>query len=247
MSPIGWQIAATGATTSVFVVLLASGLAGQWPNGLDITDTPHNLTIPAKSVDPDMVNQIADYDEVCVYCHTPHGAQSTGRLWNRFTPAGPFRMYEDPTDMIMDPQPTGNSLMCLSCHDGTIGLDVILNPPNTFAGPTWGVPIDDCEGCHSGGNPDGGIDWEGVWFDTDLRRQHPISIIYDPSLDPSFRSIGEIEAAGLKLFDGRVQCMTCHEPHSQTFFPFLRVSMAGNGLCLTCHVSLPAANTAHFW
>lgn len=230
------------------LTLAAPGYAvGQWPNGIRVVDTPHNLTVPASSVDPDMVNQIANYGEVCVYCHAPHGGSVDGELWNRRTPTGPYEMYDGGTNMILDPQPSGNSLRCLSCHDGTIGLDVVANTPATFSGPTWGVTIDDCEGCHSGGNPDGGVDWEGVWFDTDLRRQHPVSIIYDPTLDPGFRSVAEVESAGLPLFDGRVQCMTCHDPHTQEFRPFLRISAAGRALCLACHTSNPAEPTAHFW
>lgn len=108
-------------------------LQAQWPDGLRVVDTPHNLTVPAKNPDPDMVNQIADYDEICVYCHTPHGAGGGAFLWNRPSPSGPFRMYDEGTDMPIDPQPTGNSLRCLSCHDGTIGLDVVTNRPNTFS------------------------------------------------------------------------------------------------------------------
>lgn len=222
-------------------------LSAQWPTGIEVTETPHNLVRPARNADPDMINQIADYDEICVYCHTPHASLVTGAAWNRPTPSGPFRMYDGGTAMPMDPQPTGNSLLCLSCHDGTIGLDGILNPPNTFGGATWGVTIDDCEGCHSGGNPDGGIDWEGVWLDTDLRNHHPISIVYDPVLDPSFRTIAEVQAAGLVLYDGKVQCMTCHEPHTQQFRPFLRLSATGGQICLACHLSQPPESTAHFW
>lgn len=221
---------------------------GQWPVGTTVEATPHNLTVPAKNLDPDMIQQIADYDEVCVYCHASHwGSVTDAVLWNRPTPSGPYRMYDGGTDMIMDAQPTGNSRRCLSCHDGTIGLDMVVTPPLQFSGPTWGVTINDCEGCHSGGNPDGGIDWEGVWLDTDLRKQHPISILYEPARDPGFRSVVEVEAAGLVLYDGKVQCMTCHEPHSQQFRPFLRIANAGGTLCLACHLGNPAEVTAHFW
>jgi predicted CXXCH cytochrome family protein len=239
--------AETFLVSGVLTLSMAEPGVAQWPTGTNIVDTPHNLTRPAKNQDPDMVDQIADYDEVCVYCHGLHGGSESQALWNRPTPAGPYRMYEDPTDMLLDPQPTGNSLACLSCHDGTVGLDMVLVPPSQFAGPTWGVTIDDCEGCHSGGSPDGGIDWEGVWLDTDLRKQHPISLLYDPAADPGFRSAAEVEAAGLKLFDGKVQCMTCHEPHTQVFRPFLRVTDSGGSICLVCHVSMPAESTAHFW
>jgi len=231
---------------------LAAGLgaprpsAAQWPNGITIDQTPHNLTRPAKNTDPDMRNRIADFDEICVYCHAPHWGAGPTPLWNRPNPAGGYRMPEinDP-DMIQDPQPTGNSVKCLSCHDGTIGLDGVIKPPITFSGPRFGQTIDECEGCHSGGNPAGGIDWEGVWLDTDLRKQHPFSVLYDPSRDPNFRSIAEVEAAGLVLYDGKVQCMTCHEPHTERYRPFLRIPRTG--FCSVCHIGNPGESTAHHW
>ena len=232
------------------LLILAAAMDGfaQWPTGPDVAQTPHNLIRPASNTNPDMGDLMEDYDQVCVYCHTPHGGNGADALWNRRTPTGPYRMYDDGTDMLMDAQPTSNSLACLSCHDGTIGLDDVLHFPRTYGGPgAAGTTIDTCEDCHSGGDPDGGIDWEGVWFDTDLRKQHPISILYDPSQDPSFRSAAEVEASGLRFFDGKVQCMTCHDPHTQQFPPFLRVSGSGNSLCLICHISNPAEATAHFW
>ena len=150
--------------------------------------------------------------------------------------------------MLADPQPTGNSLSCLSCHDGTLGLDEIIDLPNLYSGPgPANTRIDACEDCHRGGDPDGGLDFEGVYFDTDLRTQHPISLIYDSSRDSGFRSIAEVEAAGLVFFDGKLQCMTCHDPHSQSSVPFLRSKNVGGSFCFSCHKSQPSESTAHFW
>lgn len=233
-----------------FILSCAIGTpsSAQWPTGVVIEETFHNLTVPARSQASDMQGLVEDYGETCVYCHAPHGAGVDGPLWNRLIPIGPYRMFDDPMNMIADPQPTGNSLLCLSCHDGTIGLDEIVNAPNSYSGfGPAATSIEECEDCHSGGNPEGGLDFEGVWLDTDFRKQHPISFIYDPSLDPDFRSVAEIEAAGLRLFDGKVQCMTCHEPHSQRFVPFLRSPNVAGSLCLTCHRSSPSESTAHFW
>jgi len=238
----------SAVTAAVLITFAGASSWAQWPNGIDVEQTPHNLTRPAGNQDPDMADLLEDYGEVCVYCHTPHGGNSSYALWNRRTPSGPYRIYDDGTDMIQDSQPTGNSLACLSCHDGTIGLDDILNAPNTYLGPGAArTTIDECEGCHSGGNPDGGIDWEGVWLDTDFRKQHPFSITYDPSLDPGFRPAAVVEAAGLKLYDNKIQCMTCHDPHTQRFQPFLRMSNSGGSLCTVCHISPPSEQTAHHW
>ena len=221
---------------------------GQWPLGITVEETFHNLRVPAQVQDSDMLGLVRDFGEVCVYCHSPHGGRTDKPLWNRRVPTGPYRMYED-GQMQADPQPTGNSLSCLSCHDGTIGLDDVLDLPGAYAGPLpSATSIEECDGCHGGGSPPAGLNFEGVWFDTDFRKQHPISVLYDPLVTPgAFRSAAEVEAAGLLLFDGKVQCMTCHEPHSQQFPPFLRIPNTGNTLCLSCHTSSPAETTAHFW
>ncbi len=222
-------------------------MAAQWPNGFTVDQTPHNLTRPASSTDPDMVGRIRDYGEVCTYCHAPHGGPSWGAsprapLWNRNRPNASYRMPEhNAQNMFQDPSPSDRARVCLSCHDGTIGLDNIVNRPNTYGGPgPANQTIDSCEGCHSGGNPDGGIDWDGVWFRDDMRKQHPVSVVYDPSRRPGEFQAGLGGSVGpLPLYNGKVECQTCHEPHSQQFKFFLRISNVGNSMCLVCHVTPP--------
>ena len=240
---------ALGLFCAAFLVLaIALKVWAQWPMGLEVAETPHNLIRPASVTDPDMAGLLENYNEVCVYCHASHGGSTAQALWNRRAPSGPYEMFDDGTSMIMDSQPSGNSLACLSCHDGTIGLDDILDPPATYTGGgAVGTSIEECEDCHRGGDPPGGVDWEGVWFDTDLRKHHPISLLYDPSRAPNFRSVAEVETAGLEFFEGKIQCMTCHEPHKQEFRPFLRVTMSSRALCFVCHTNNPGENTAHHW
>lgn len=185
----------------------------------------------------DLSAQVADYGEVCVYCHTPHGGQTNAPLWNRQFATATFTMYNDATggsselDMTFAAQPTGVSLACLSCHDGTIGIDVIINRPNASAATSIGGTLTDIYG---GVDPDS-LKILGV----DLRNDHPISMSYDPALDPQFSTVATIEGAGLKLFDdaggsNMVQCATCHNPHTENA-TFLRIDNAGSALCLTCH------------
>lgn len=227
----------------------APALVAQWPNGLHIDQTPHNLTFPASSVDPEMAGRIRNLGEICVYCHAPHGGPQwvvgPGKpLWNRPRPTSAYQMPQHSSQrMAQDPSPSDKSRTCLSCHDGSIGLDAVINLPNSYAGPSpANSTIDECEGCHSGGNPPKGIDWEGVWFRPDMRKQHPISVLYDPSLRPGqFQPAVGGTVGGLPLFNGKVECPTCHEPHSEQHKFFLRQSNVGQALCLTCHVSVPSA------
>ena len=86
--------------------------------------------------------------EVCVFCHTPHGASTSAQLWNRGAPnTASFTLYTN-TFGTLDgtaAQPGANSLLCLSCHDGATALDLIINKPGSggynasgaSAGYTW--------------------------------------------------------------------------------------------------------------
>jgi len=76
--------------------------------------------------------------EVCVFCHTPHGANllapGATPLWNRTVPNGStvYVIYGSPNfDGTNSGQPQGVSLACLSCHDGTIALDSLINMPGS--------------------------------------------------------------------------------------------------------------------
>ncbi|MFQ5529856.1 MAG: cytochrome c3 family protein [Gemmatimonadota bacterium] len=197
----------------------------------DVTNTKHNLSILSGGNDPTSGNVLVDYGEICVYCHTPHGGAVEAPLWNRAFGSGPYQMYTSATlDMTQDTDPTGVSAACLSCHDGTIGLDVITNAPNSFTGsiPTTTVGTNTMDGNENLG--------------TDLRNDHPISVVYDPAVDPAFNTQASIEAAGLKLFTdptsagNKVQCASCHNPHNDTNSPLLRIDNGSSDLCTTCHI-----------
>ena len=202
----------------------------------DVMRTKHNLSVASGGNDPTSGNNLQDYGEICVYCHTPHAGQFSSPLWNRAFSVTTYDMYDSrqssTIDMSVDAQPSGTSLACLSCHDGTIGLDVVANSPNSFAGS---VP-----GTTAGVNtmPGG----SNALLDTDLRNDHPISIIFDPSQDPSFNSVAFVKTAGLKLFldpsspGEKVQCASCHNPHNNTHSPLLRINNSSSNLCRTCHI-----------
>jgi len=173
--------------------------------------------------------------EICVFCHTPHGATTTDvPLWWRTAPVTTaWTMYNSPTlDFTPSSAPQGISLACLSCHDGATALDALQ---------------------HIGGNTILNVDgvthttmadwksWMVIADGTDsLSDDHPISFNYDTSAgaDPQIKARTVAEAAGLKFFGtggDQMECATCHNPHDPQFDPFLRVDNAGSALCLTCH------------
>ena len=106
-----------------------------------ITNTRHNLTQSYLGVDVAWMDTFSrnNYGDVCVYCHTPHAANSQTQLqnaplWNRTMPnPSGYQTYDkvgtSSNTAVTDPG--ANSLTCLSCHDGTIAIDSIINMPSS--------------------------------------------------------------------------------------------------------------------
>ena len=99
----------------------------------DVMRTKHNLM-----ANPDIL--AVGTDRVCVFCHTPHGGTTVepdqqAPLWNRMLPDETgFTMYSNAVHFEgsnIDFAPRGVSLACLSCHDGSIALDAMINAPTS--------------------------------------------------------------------------------------------------------------------
>lgn len=133
---------------SVFFVVLIPGNNSAWadgwnpdskaPNNTSIEFTRHNLTLSYNSEAGGtgfVMDQFRNnYGEICVYCHTPHGANqlTSAPLWNRTINTNQYTIYNKPRTLEQPiGQPGPNSLTCLSCHDGTIAIDSIINMPGS--------------------------------------------------------------------------------------------------------------------
>ncbi|MBI5043268.1 MAG: hypothetical protein HZC10_05450 [Nitrospirae bacterium] len=198
------------STTAIFL-FVSHALSA--PNTNGITNTRHNLLASYSSGMAGLVGTFAynNYGEVCVYCHTPHGAQTgSAPLWNRTLPAtGNYTPYSSSTIDTNVGQPDGISLACLSCHDGTIAVDSIVNAPgsghytpggSTNPGGDLAPPVlapnhyalnpaggsGSCLLCHNSDTFSGG-NFTVAAFGQDLSRQHPISMNYPTAAqDPKF-------------------------------------------------------------
>lgn len=195
--------------------------------------TKHNLSVATRDAGfTALTGKVADYNEVCAYCHTPHAGSSTIPLWNRANSAATYTMYNSTNsatmDMTVGAAPGPVSLACQSCHDGTIGLDVITNKPNAASAV---VALNQTFGTVFGA---GDIRNLG----TDLRNDHPVAVTYNPTLDAAFVAKATVTAT-LPFYGAakdQLECGTCHNPHNNTNAPFLRIANTGSALCLTCHV-----------
>lgn len=222
-------------------VTLQAGVAG----------SPHDFSGESWNVQP------SDPASVCGPCHQAHHADSSiVPLWGHKTTSSTFRMYNTANvpvsemDAVPSPQPTGASLGCLSCHDGTVAV-------NNYGGQTWGSPW---------------ILTNNASLGTDLTHSHPISFDYTPGLvgtganqdqwlqnpdttDVLVPSSGTFIAPNsLKINDfllggnHRMECSSCHDVHNQEGTPFnittnpkllkINGTQGGKGslLCRSCHI-----------
>lgn len=167
--------------------------------------------------------------EICLPCHTPHnakqGVDNLVPLWNHDVTATVFTLYTSPTgtlDAGALGQPAGVSKACLSCHDGTVGLDAY--------GTNVPVPTMIVASRNLG---------------TDLSNDHPISFTYDTALSVADGELFDpaTDPSGLggtiqndMLFADQLECGSCHDVHNTPGnATLLRISNAGSALCLTCH------------
>jgi len=163
--------------------------------------------------------------EICVYCHTPHGAGAAGfaPLWNRTTvnatvvygnPAGTMNAVPAIADVN-----ASDAVLCLSCHDGASLTSALTNPPNAGgAVPTVQVGA-------------------SANLGTDLSNDHPVGFAFNAAL---VTADGELTLANSPQLFGAsnemMWCSSCHDVHDDTNSPFLLSTNAGSALCLTCHV-----------
>ena len=207
--------------------LAATAALAQAP--VSIVNSKHNLSVSS----PGNVHATTESD-ICIFCHTPHGATTDGPLWNHQMSAGPYTPFTSPTLVAMNitiGRPTGSSRLCLSCHDGTIALGSVNSRIGGIAMNTANLPLH-----------------------TDLTTDHPISFTYDAAL--AIAASAYPAAGGLRdpnllppevVLDrnGQLQCTACHDPHNDQYGNFLVMDNSSSALCLACH-SLPGwTGSAH--
>ncbi len=165
-----------------------------------IVNTRHNMTQSPLAVAAVMDAYRNDYGDVCVYCHTPHGAANVALpLWNRTIKQTTYTTYDTLGTSTLTQtvtQPGVNSLACLSCHDGQVAVDSVINMPgsgryqpsqassqdNAFlnswpgaAGSHFGIAPGQCLLCHNSTTLPG-ADFSVFAIGTDLTNDHPVGI-----------------------------------------------------------------------
>lgn len=199
-----------------------------------VVTTRHNLSVSG----PGPV-KASQESQVCIFCHTPHQSSPVAALWNRSSPGQSYVPYSSSTAVAQPGQPTGSSLLCLSCHDGTIALGDVLSrsSPIVMAGGIITIPD------------------QGGLIGTDLTHDHPISFVYNSGLATQQGELADPATLRPELSldqSGQLQCTTCHDPHDDTNGFFLNWPERGGQLCSECHkptgwTASPHSNSPSGW
>lgn len=213
-----------------------------------------------------------DYlDRLCIFCHAPHHAyrlngSTTGTgpvapddytylpLWNHVTTNEVFQEYyngpDEPVSGMKRSQAIDYfdrigsvSLLCLSCHDGTVAVNAYGNAPQ------------DPRSISRGGSRMG-LQYR-IGGDGNLTNHHPIGFsyaaaagidleilplaqaLYEHDIDTAIGATPSVSVTKVSdvLPGGKMECNSCHAVHNKgnTGEKLLYVSDQNSNLCFTCH------------
>lgn len=204
------------------MIVLAEALAAAQPpvNG-DVLGM-HNLTSASGA------SVYSQGSLACTFCHAPHsGLGGITPLWNQKLSTQTYTPYTSTTYVEQgNTKPTLGitSSLCLSCHDGTVGVgqSAAYGPL-----PTVGTlnSVDS--------------------FGTTLTGSHPFSLVLPikdaSNLQASLVAQGKTAdpTGAVKLVAGNIECTSCHDPHVQAIDKvaqnFLVRDSSSAQMCLACH------------
>jgi len=252
-------IAAAGLVLFCSSAALAFTPEDAYVPGVGINGTVHDLGTPHNGMAYQNPND--QLNRICIFCHAPHntyrlstatggaGPQAPAQfdylpLWNHLLPVNTsYSMYDNgPGAPQTGPKasqaiefgnasPGGTSLLCLSCHDGSVAVNSYGNP-------------DQLPKSQSSGN-----DFMSTIYtigkDKYLGNHHPIGFNYDDvqSVDTEIRESGTAKLTATTFVSdhlsgqGTLECSTCHSVHNKgnTGETLLWRSDENSELCLTCH------------
>ena len=208
-----------------------------------ILNTKHNFSASAPS---ENVVRAQSETQVCIFCHTPHNANPSVPLWNHEL-SGVVNYTNYWKDTLQSysseaeaPPIDGFSKLCLSCHDGTIAIGMIVSGPEIKMAPSSHLT-------------DGRLNQTATgygYIGTDLSGGHPVSIIFNQTLrDLRRQNVPDaiqlnwpVVDRDVKLYPTQggygVQCPSCHDPHG-TKAPASEAPLwrkdTYDAVCLVCH------------
>jgi len=256
---------------SLVPFLVAVNAAGQYSHIKLVVNSDHDLSTTSTTHGPKSSTET----EVCFFCHAPHQEKNTtdplvingpgnpGQtpLWNKYlSSVATYGVYSSTsfnallagaglTITDLGGAVAGSayvSNLCLSCHDGTVGVNTLYHGQYGSSGNTSPAMINCANGTVSANNPCFMPDAylvgnpNTVLGVQTLANLHPINFTYNPTLAAETVDLATPQLGGtgilggsrwgvvglssgtfLPLFAGpggasQIQCATCHAVHDNT-------------------------------
>jgi predicted CXXCH cytochrome family protein len=204
----------------------------------------------AATPDDTTYHPVGASQNLCGYCHAMH-INTTGianPLWIRASVTdrtfGP--VYSNPNSLDAELEPVESSdnysSFCLSCHDGSAMFTTTAytegRRPRNATGKNW-ANYENATVASNANLVDG---------DFNLAHVHPVNFDYEAAqmLDPNglyaplaatyvwSGDNGSGKTTSVRLFDGYMQCSSCHNVHMKTGIGLVLSSSYGK-LCVSCH------------
>lgn len=205
----------------VILIMVCGFAAAQTPVSGDVLGM-HNLTAASGA------SIYSQGSLGCTFCHAPHsGLGAISPLWNQQYSKATYTPYTSTTYVEQgSTRPTLGitSSLCLSCHDGTVGVGQ--------SGAYGQLPM---VGAMNSVDS----------FGTTLTGSHPFSLVLPlkdaPDLQASLVAQGKTAdpTGAVKLINGNIECTSCHSPHVQGIDKvaqnFLVRDSSNAQMCLACH------------
>jgi len=217
----------------------------------DIRNTKHNFAASDPDNLPDgSIRSISASTEnqVCVFCHTPHGKYEDkfGErpfLWNRPEAGSPSARYDATISSSFNATNNVNlgqgSKMCLSCHDGTVAIG------NIDTNTEISVVGDNLTG--------GKLSQGGSYIGQDLSDDHPVGFDYNAGLsaddgelyDPAVTShIGVPVGRGLAQYNSLVDSLDVNTSPSGDQVTTTTTD-SGGGISIPLEATIAGFSTAY--
>lgn len=168
-------------------------------------------------------------EEICIWCHTPqrvYTGPADVTLWNKAIPSVVYSVYGAPiTGIPVDTVPFTLSKACFSCHDGLQAPDIKFDKVEEKG--VYPLPS--------------GTTLIGQDMMDRTHAYHPVSLIYTEgkaNLKPTGEMLSGWQGANTVadlLRNGKVECVSCHDPHAGDKPAFLRRHNIKSSLCYGCH------------
>ncbi|MDP2209553.1 MAG: cytochrome c3 family protein [Bacteroidota bacterium] len=212
----------------------------------------HDLRVTATKTNAAFIAGASD--RLCSYCHSPHipaagikdplwaRTAKVDQNWGSYTGVQMDAVAVDPSVSTGD-QHKNESNMCLSCHDGSAMYTLASYVKRPHISGSWTSPVNyETRAAHDVTDRERNRIVNGTDY-TNLSHTHPVNFNYADAIatDGALKSPVNTQYAYLdvttkvgRLFNGKVQCSSCHNPHLAST-KMVQGTLTDGKLCVACH------------